>query len=152
MNSNYPFTHFGVGTVLVTLVIAIIIMSTPNMVRIESSYAQPTLETPSSPDATSSSEPGAGDDGENFQQFMECLFGGQASEEDISNVLAGDSASAPTEQEIRDCFTPLYNTGSTTGTTTTSGTETGDSGPSEDDEESGTNDEGTSEDEGEPEE
>ena len=57
------------------------------------------------------------DDGENFQQFMECLFGEGASEEDISNALDGSSGS-PTEQEIRDCFTPLYNTGSAPGSTT----------------------------------
>jgi hypothetical protein len=71
---------------------------------------------------------------------MECLFGGQASEEDISSALEGNSESTPTEQEIRDCFAPLYNTGSATDTTTTS--------------EGGTSDEtddGTSDNEGEPE-
>jgi hypothetical protein len=50
---------------------------------------------------------------------MGCLFGGEASEEDISNALDGSSGSTPTEQEIRDCFDPLYNTGAAPGSTTT---------------------------------
>lgn len=50
---------------------------------------------------------------------MECLFGGEASEEDISNALDGSSGSTPTEQEIRDCFAPLYNAGGAAGSTTT---------------------------------
>jgi hypothetical protein len=49
---------------------------------------------------------------------MECLFGGEVSEEDITNALDGSSDSTPTEQEIRDCFAPLYNTGTATDTTT----------------------------------
>ena len=43
---------------------------------------------------------------------MQCLFGTGASEEDITGALDGTGESTPTEQEIRDCFTPLYNTGS----------------------------------------
>jgi hypothetical protein len=52
---------------------------------------------------------------------MQCLFGGEASEEDISSTLDGSSDSTPTEQEIRDCFAPLYNTGGTTGTAAAAG-------------------------------
>ena len=100
---------------LVALMLAIM-MSPTNMVP---RYAQSTLDAPSSPsgspDTGSSTETGATDDGENFQQFMQCLFG---SEEDITGALDGTSESTPTEQEIRDCFDPLYNTASATDTTT----------------------------------
>ena len=97
-------------------------MSPTNFGEINTSYAQPTFETPSSPGSTpdtdSPTETGSVDDGENFQQFMQCLFGGEASEEDISSALEGSSDTTQTEQEIRDCFAPLYNTGGTaTGTT-----------------------------------
>jgi hypothetical protein len=85
---------------------------------------------------------------------MECLFGGDASEEDISSALDGSSDSAPTEQEIRDYFTPLYNTGGATGSTTADGSgptdETEDAGADEG--ESSTNDGTSSEDEDESEE
>jgi hypothetical protein len=51
-----------------------------------------------------------------FQDFMECLFndvgGSAATAQDVENVLQGDSADV-TEQEIRDCFSPIYNAGST---------------------------------------
>ena len=139
---------------LAALAIAIT-MSPTNMVP---RYAQSTLDAPSSPsgspDIGSPTETGAADDGENFQQFMQCLFGTGASEEDITSALDGTGESTPTEQEIRDCFTPLYNTGSATGTTTTSGSSptgaTDDTG--EDQGESTADDGGTSEDEGESEE
>ena len=49
-----------------------------------------------------------------FQEFMECLFGdvggSAATAQDIQNVLQGDSDDV-TEQEIRDCFSPIYNDG-----------------------------------------
>jgi hypothetical protein len=49
-----------------------------------------------------------------FQEFMECLFGdvggSAATAQDIENVLQGNSADV-TEQEIRDCFSPIYNDG-----------------------------------------
>jgi hypothetical protein len=61
---------------------------------------------------------------------MECLFGGDASEEDISGALEGSGDSTPTEQEIRDCFAPLYNTGGASGTTTTGGSGSTDDGGS----------------------
>jgi hypothetical protein len=89
---------------------------------------------------------------------MDCLFGGEASEEDISSALEGSSASTPTEQEIRDCFTPLYNTGSAVGSTTATGSgstdETEDSsgdGDEDEDEGEGSTNGGTSEDEDESE-
>ena len=121
MNSS-PFIYTSIA-VFVALTLAIT-MSPTNIGNMGTSYAQPTFDTPSgpgssSPDTGPSTGTGAADDGENFQQFMECLFGGEASEEDISTALEGSSASTPTEQEIRDCFDPLYNTGSTAGSTTT---------------------------------
>jgi hypothetical protein len=119
---NSPFIYTSIA-VFVALTLAIT-MSPTNIGNMGTSYAQPAFDTPSSPgssspDTGSSTGTGAADDGENFQQFIDCLFGGEASEEDISNALEGSSASTPTEQEIRDCFDPLYNTGSATGSTTT---------------------------------
>lgn len=73
---------------------------------------------------------------------MDCLFGGEVSEEDISNALDGSSDSTPTEQEIRDCFDPLYNTDSATDTTTEAGS------GSTDEPEATSDDEGTSDDDG----
>ena len=111
-------TTFTVATV-VALGIAVM-MSPADSEIIKPSYAQPTFDTPSTtggvPDSTSPI--GSSDEGENFQQFMECLFGGEVSEEDITNALDGSSDSTPTEQEIRDCFAPLYNTGTASDTTT----------------------------------
>jgi hypothetical protein len=162
MNSR-SFTYKGIA-VIVALTLAIT-MSSTTIANVEPSYAQPTFDTPSSPgsssqDTGSSTETGAADDSGDFQQFMECLFGGEASEEDISNALDGSSGSTPTEQEIRDCFAPLYNTGGAAGSTTTTTPgrgstgvteETGgDEGEDEDEGEGGTND-GTSEDEDESE-
>ena len=120
---------------LASMVIAIT-MSPTNFGEINTSYAQPTFETPSSPSSTpdtdSPTETGSVDDGENFQQFMQCLFGGEASEEDISSALEGNSDSTPTEQEIRDCFAPLYNTGGTTTTDTTATAGSGSAGEADD--------------------
>lgn len=122
----HSFTSFTVATV-VALAIAVMI-SPVNSEIIRPSYAQSTFDTPptpgGAPDDTSPAGSASADEGENFQQFMECLFGGEASEEDISNALDGSSDSTPTEEEIRDCFDPLYNTGSAADTTTTA-----DSGP-----------------------
>src|ERR687898_818707 len=132
MNSHsFTYTSFAV---LAALAIAIA-MSPTNIGETKPSYAQPTFDTPSSPsstvpDADSPTETGTAGDGENFQQFMECLFGGEASEEDISSALEGSSDSSPTEQEIRDCFAPLYNTGGTTDTAATAGS--GSTGESDD--------------------
>jgi hypothetical protein len=141
----------------IAMLAALAIVITMSPTTMEPSYAQPTFDTPSSPSSSpnteSPTETGASDDGENFQQFMQCLFGDEVSEEDITSAMDGTSESTPTEQEIRDCFDPLYNTGSATGTTTTPG-----SGPSgatddtgEDQGQSSADDGGTSEDEGESE-
>jgi hypothetical protein len=142
MNNNHSFTYSSVA-MLAVLAIAIM-MSLTSVGKMEPSFAQSTFDAPSSPDSTpdSSSPAGTetGDDEENFQQFMQCLFGGEASEEDISSTLEGSSDSTPTEQEIRDCFAPLYNTGGTTGTAATDGSgsadEADDSSPSEDEDSS----------------
>jgi hypothetical protein len=136
--NNHSFAYTSVA-VLAALAIAIT-MSPTNIGEIKPSYAQSTFGTPpslSSPDIDSPTETGTADDGENFQQFMECLFEGEASEEDISSALEGGSDSSPTEQEIRDCFAPLYNTGGTTpDTAATAGSgstgEADDSNPEED--------------------
>ena len=130
---------------LVALMIAIT-MSPTNIVPRD---AQSTLDAPSSPsgspDTGSPTETGAADDGENFQQFMQCLFG---SEEDITGALDGTGESTPTEQEIRDCFDPLYNTAGATDIPTAAGS--GSTGETDDEGESSADD-GTSEDEGESE-
>ena len=143
MNNNLITSSTIVMLVALALAIA---MSPINMGRTELSYAQPTFDGPSSPtsspDTGSSTEAGTSDDGETFQQFMDCLFGGEVSEEDISNALDGSSDSAPTEQEIRDCFGPLYNTDSATDTTTEAGS------GSTDEPEATSDDEGTSDDDG----
>lgn len=153
-------TYTGI-TALAALALAIS-MSSTTIVNVQPSHAQPTFDTPSSPGG-SSSDTGAStaDDGDNFQQFMECLFGGEASEEDISNALEGSSGSTPTEQGIRDCFDPLYNTGGAAGSTTTttpgSGStdvteDAGGNGSGDEDEEEGSTNGGTSEEEDESEE
>ena len=136
--NNHSFAYTSVA-VLAALAIAIT-MSPTNIGEIKPSYAQSTFDTPlspGSPDLDSPTETGTADEGENFQQFMECMFGGEASEEDISSALEGSSDSSPTEQEIRDCFAPLYNTGgTTTDTAATAGSgsagEADDSSPEED--------------------
>jgi hypothetical protein len=165
MNSR-SFGYAGI-TMLVALTLVLTVSPT-NTEILNPSYSQPTFGTPtnpgsSSPDITgtpdtsdtgSSAQTGAAEDGEKFQQFMECLFGGDASEEDISSALDGSGDSTPTEQEIRDCFAPLYNTGGATDSTTaddsslTDETEDADA----DEGESNTNDGASSEDEDESEE
>jgi septal ring-binding cell division protein DamX len=143
MNNNLITSSTIVVLVALTIAIA---MSPINIGRTEPSYAQPTFDGPSSPtsspDTGSSTDAGTSDDGETFQQFMDCLFGGEVSE-DISNALDGSSDSTPTEQEIRDCFVPLYNTDSATDTTTEAGS------GSTDEPEATSDDGGTSDDDGE---
>jgi hypothetical protein len=142
--NNHSFTYTSI-TMLVALMIAISMSPTNGVPR----DAQSTLDAPSSPsgssDTGSPTETGAADDGENFQQFMQCLFG---SEEDITGALDGTGESTPTEQEIRDCFDPLYNTAGATGTPTAAGS--GSTVETDDEVESSTGD-GTSDDEGETE-
>lgn len=96
MNNNLITSPTIVMLVALTIAIA---MSSINIGRTEPGYAQPTFDGPSSPtsspDTGSSTEAGTSDDGETFQQFMDCLFGGEVSEEDISNALDGSSESTP---------------------------------------------------------
>jgi hypothetical protein len=143
----YTYISFAI---LIALTIGIVTSTTTEIVR--TSYAQSTGDFPTSPDSTPDSSSSASD-GDNFQQFMGCLFGGDASEEDISSALDGSGDSTPTEQEIRDCFAPLYNTGGASGATTTGGSGSSDDGGStgdsdeteqsseDQDEESGSDDE-----------
>jgi hypothetical protein len=129
-------------TITVATVVALTIAG-----MMSTSYAQSTFDTPSTTGGGpgSTSPTGSSDEGENFQQFMECLFGGEVSEEDITNALDASSDSTPTEQEIRDCFAPLYNTGTATDATTpTAGGSTDDTGDESSD------DEGDSSSESEP--
>jgi hypothetical protein len=121
----YTYTSFAI---LIALTIGIVTPTTTTEI-IRTSYAQSTGDFPTSPDSTPDSSSSASD-GDNFQQFMECLFGGDASAEDISSALDGSSDSTPTEGEIRDCFAPLYNTGGASGATTTGGSESTDDGGS----------------------
>ena len=143
----YTYTSFAI---LIALTIGIVTPTTTTEIT-RPSYAQSTGDFPTSPDSTPDSSSSASD-GDNFQQFMSCMFGGDASEEDIASALDG-SGDQPTEQEIRDCFAPLYNTGPASGATTTGGSgstddsgSTGDSDETEQssedqDEESGSDDE-----------
>ncbi len=121
------------GAILVALTITVAIYST-SALKMEPSYATSTFDPSRLPDISSPTDAGATGDEENFSQFMECMFGGDVSEEDISDVLEGSGDSTPTEQEIRDCFAPLYNTGSTTDATSTTdeGDETGNEGSDDD--------------------
>jgi hypothetical protein len=149
------FRHYTISSIAILIALTIgIVTPTTSTEIIRYSYAQSTGDFPSSPDSTPDSSSSASD-GDNFQQFMECLFGGDASAEDISSALDGSGDSTPTEQEIRDCFAPLYNTGGASGTTTTGGTgSTGDGGstgdtdeteqPSEDQDEGSDSDSDTS--------
>jgi hypothetical protein len=125
---NFRLYTYSIIAILIALTIGIVTPTTTTEI-IRSSYAQSTGDFPSSPDSTPDSSSSASD-GDNFQQFMECLFGGDASEEDISGALEGSGDSTPTEQEIRDCFAPLYNTGGASGTTTTGGSGSTDDGGS----------------------
>ena len=149
--NNHSLTYSSLA-MLAALAITITMSPTSIVPR----YAQSTLDAPSSPsgssDTGSPTETEAADDGENFQQFMQCLFGTGASEEDITGALDGTGESTPTEQEIRDCFAPLYNTGSATGTTTTPGSiPTGTTDDTGEDEGESSSEGGTSDDEGESE-
>ena len=125
---NFRLYTYSSIAILIALTIGIVTPTTTTEI-IRSSYAQSTGDFPSSPDSTPDSSSSASD-GDNFQQFMECLFGGDVSEEDISGALEGSGDSTPTEQEIRDCFAPLYNTGGASGTTTTGGSGSTDDGGS----------------------
>src|ERR687896_299676 len=94
--NNHSFAYTSVA-VLAALAIAIT-MSPTNIGEIKPSYAQSTFDTPSGPgsDIDSPTETGTVDDGENFQQFMECLFEGEADdsnpEEDGSSSTDGETS------------------------------------------------------------
>ena len=74
--------------------------------------------------------------GNDFQEFIECLFndagGSSATAQDIEDVLQSNSDGV-TEQEIRGCFSPIYNDAS-------GGDDNADSGSSNADYSSGTSD------------
>jgi hypothetical protein len=54
------------------------------------------------------------DDPDNFAEFIGCLFNGtgEADSDDtaqnVVDAIDGTAQSVPTEQEIRDCFEPIY--------------------------------------------
>src|SRR5215204_5903054 len=54
------------------------------------------------------------DDPDNFAEFIDCLFDGtgEADSDDtaqnVVDAIDGTAQSVPTEQEIRDCFEPIY--------------------------------------------
>jgi hypothetical protein len=68
------------------------------------------------------------DDPDNFAEFIDCLFDGTGeadgddTAQNIVDAIDGTAQSVPTEQEIRDCFEPIYEpAGTTTGPATTLG-------------------------------
>jgi hypothetical protein len=60
------------------------------------------------------------DNNQNFEEFFTCMLddnnNGTVSEAEISAALDATN-NAPTEQEIRDCFQPIYTAGNTGGNT-----------------------------------
>ena len=54
---------------------------------------------------------------QNFKEFLTCLLDDNANETisqaELTEAL-GTTGVAPTEQEIRDCFAPIYNPGTST--------------------------------------
>ncbi len=86
-----------------------------------------TIPTPAFAQSTGANN-NAGND-QNFNEFMACLFddndNGTVSESEVSEILES-SDDQPTEQEIRDCFAPIYNTGTAGGSTTTGSAATDD--------------------------
>ena len=65
------------------------------------------------------------DDPDNFAEFIDCLFDGTGeadgddTAQNIVDAIDGTAQSVPTEQEIRDCFEPIYEPATTTGGTLT---------------------------------
>jgi hypothetical protein len=56
---------------------------------------------------------------DNFAEFIGCLFGGAGETADDNTAQNVVAQSVPTEQDIRDCFDPLYeSTGTAAGPTT----------------------------------
>lgn len=93
------------------------------------------------------------DDSSNFAEFIGCLFdgtGGTTGDDTAQNVveaIEGTAQSVPTEQDIRDCFEPIYEPAATTGGTVTEPTIgiTDDESTAEEDGEDEAGDEGVSE-------
>jgi hypothetical protein len=54
------------------------------------------------------------DDPDNFAEFIGCLFDGTGEDDsddtaqNVVDAIDGTAQSVPTEQEIRDCFEPIY--------------------------------------------
>lgn len=65
------------------------------------------------------------DDSSNFAEFIGCLFDGTEGTTDddtaqnVVEAIEGTAQSVPTEQDIRDCFEPIYVPAATTGETVT---------------------------------
>jgi hypothetical protein len=99
MNFKFQFTML----VIAVLSSSIALVSTP-------AFAQPTGTT-----GTTGTTGSANNDSD-FSEFLSCMFDGNAngsvSETEIRAALgSGATTDEPTESEIRDCFTPIYNTG-----------------------------------------
>jgi hypothetical protein len=53
------------------------------------------------------------EDPDNFAEFITCLFDGtgeatDGTAENVVDAIEGSTQSVPTEQDIRDCFEPIY--------------------------------------------
>ena len=103
-------------------------------------YAQPTDNT---------------NDPDNFAEFIGCLFDGtgEADSDDtaqnVVDAIDGTAQSVPTEQEIRDCFEPIYEpAGTATGPATTLGPTIGATDGEDGDETTGGESEGGEDEEG----
>jgi hypothetical protein len=100
MNFKFQFTML----VIAVLSSSIALVSTP-------AFAQTTGTTGTTGTA------GSANNDSDFNEFLTCMFDGNAngsvSETEIRAALgSGSTTDEPTESEIRDCFTPIYNTGS----------------------------------------
>ena len=92
------------------------------------------------------------DDPDNFTEFIGCLFDGtgEADSDDtaqnVVDAIDGTAQSVPTEQEIRDCFEPIYEpAGTATGPATTLGPTIGATDGEDGDESAGGESEGEDE-------
>jgi hypothetical protein len=95
------------------------------------------------------------DDPDNFAEFIGCLFDGtgEADSDDtaqnVVDAIDGTAQSVPTEQEIRDCFEPIYEpAGTATGPATTLGPTIGATDGEDGDETTGGESEGGEDEEG----
>ena len=122
MNTKLQFTML----VIAVLSSSIALVSTP-------AFAQTTGTT-----GTAGTTGSANNDSD-FKKLLTCMFdgndNGSVSETEIRAALGtGSTTDEPTESEIRDCFTPIYNTGAA------ADDEEGDTTGSADEEEEGEND------------